>query len=80
MTKSIQTEAFGRSEGSWVLCIHCERAYQVGQFRLIDDLEYCPYPGCNGDTFFDSFEWEIVKKAHPEYPDVPDKEKVYRLN
>ncbi len=61
-------------------CLHCERCYQVGEFRKgADDLEYCPYDGCDGDTLFNSWPWMKIREAHPEYPEIPDREKVYPL-
>ena len=42
-------------------------------------LQMCPYPGCDGDTVLDAFQWEWVRSYHPEYPDVPEDGVVYRL-
>lgn len=77
---NIQTKAFGRKVGSWVWCLHCERCYKVGEFRKEKDgLEYCPYPDCSGDTLMDSFPWKALKEKHPEYPDIPERDKEYSL-
>lgn len=78
--KNIQTEAFGRKEGEWVWCLHCERCYQVGENRLeISGQEYCPYPNCDGDTMFDSWLWKEIKEKHPDYPEIPERDKIYPL-
>lgn len=50
----------GREIGDWVWCLHCQRCYKIGEYRIekkFDDLQMCPYDGCDGDTVFDSIEW-----------------------
>jgi len=80
MENNIQSKALGRKVGSWVWCLHCERCYQVGEFKMDESsLELCPYDICDGDTLIDSWSWEKIKELHPEYPDVPEKDKVYPL-
>ena len=59
----------------YLWCLHCERAYKWGNFRLINNLQMCPYEGCNGDTVMDGWKWEEVCEANPDYPDVPELEK-----
>lgn len=49
-----------RKIGDWVWCLHCHRAYKIGEYRLekkYDDLQMCPYDGCDGDTVMDAWEW-----------------------
>jgi hypothetical protein len=82
MIKPLQPDAEdgiddGTSEYQW--CLHCERAYKRGEHRLIDGLEMCPYDGCDGDTVMDGWSWSSVRGSHPEYPEVPEKGKVYAL-
>jgi hypothetical protein len=80
MVKSDQEEMFGRKKGEWVWCLHCEKVYQVGEFRLEkDDLQMCPYPGCDGDTVTDSWPWKAIRENHPEYPEIPERDKKYPL-
>ena len=44
MEKNNRTvEIRGLEEGEWVWCLHCERAYQVGEFRQVGDIQLCPY-------------------------------------
>ena len=43
----------GYKIGDWVWCLHCQRYYQIGEFRQVKDLQYCPYPDCDGDAVFD---------------------------
>jgi hypothetical protein len=48
----------GYKMGDWVHCLHCERYYKIGEFRivkdrLVGDLQYCPYPDCDGDAIMD---------------------------
>ena len=89
MATNDQTEVFGRPEGTWVWCLHCERCYQVGEYRAVkpdrqmrnagftEDLQMCPYPDCDGDTVFDAFPWEGIRGLHPDYPEIPERGKVY---
>lgn len=51
-------EAFKEFQpGDWVWCLHCERCYQVGEFRLDGDYQMCPYDGCSGSTVLDGMKW-----------------------
>jgi hypothetical protein len=63
---------FGWKAGSWVWCLHCNRAYKVGEFRTIKGLQYCPYEDCDGTTVLDAWLWEDLRKntgiIHPEQP------------
>jgi DNA-binding CsgD family transcriptional regulator len=84
--------AFGKPKGGYMWCLHCERTYEHGQFRVervkpftVDHVRYapvfdmCPYEGCTGDAVLDAWEWEFVREYHPEYPEVPEAGKVYAL-
>jgi hypothetical protein len=64
---------------AFLWCLHCQRPYKWGQFRLIDGLQMCPYEGCDGDTVMDGWEWKKICEANPDYPDVPELGKVYPL-
>lgn len=64
-----------RSDFMW--CLHCERAYRRGEYRLVGGLRMCPYEGCDGDTVFDGWDWADIRYVHPEYPRTPEKGKVY---
>ncbi len=79
MSKAEITEITGVPEGEWVWCLHCERCYKAGEYRLIRDLQMCPYPDCNGDTVLDSFEWNKIKEKHLDYPVEPVRDVVYPL-
>jgi hypothetical protein len=91
MAKSILTEERDWPEGMWIWCLHCERCYQVGEFRAVKpdrymvkmgftgDIEMCPYSDCNGDTLMDSWDWQAIREMHPEYPEVPERGKVYPM-
>lgn len=79
---NIQTTALGREPGTWVWCLHCEKCYQVGEYKKYDDddiLEWCPYINCSGDTMFDSVPWSVIRGIHPEYPEIPERDKIYKL-
>lgn len=75
------------SEGTYMLCMHCERAYKYGNFRHSMDpvsmdmiLQVCPYEGCDGDAVIDAEEWGSIRDHHPDYPEIPELDKVYPLN
>ena len=52
-------------------CLHCERVYKNGEYRLEDDMTMCPYMDCDGYTHIDGWEWEEICKYNPGYPEVP---------
>ena len=67
----------------YLYCIHCERTYKDGEFRLVTkevvnksgkrvkiSYKMCPYEGCDGDAVLDCWEWEHIRDGHPEYPDA----------
>jgi hypothetical protein len=60
-------------------CLHCERTYRRGECREIDGLQYCPYEGCNGDTFGDAWPWETIRDCDPSYPVIPEEGKRYPM-
>lgn len=68
----------GWKVGDWVWCLHCERCYQAGEFRLVEGLQLCPYEDCSGSTVADGWHWEQVAEGNG-YPTVPERGKVYRL-
>lgn len=77
MKEPVITKVFGVPVGTWVWCLHCERCYQVGEYREIDNLQMCPYPDCDGDTVFDAWRWSQVQSINKDYPEIPEREKVY---
>jgi len=60
-------------------CLHCERTYKRGEFRFVDGGEFCPYEDCDGHIFVDGWPWVKVRKANPQYPEIPEPGKVYSL-
>lgn len=79
MTKSHRSETFSGPEGIWLWCLHCERSYKDGEYREEDGYQMCPYPDCNGTTVLDGWTWEHIREIHPEYPEEPERDKVYPL-
>jgi len=69
----------GIEEGDWLWCHHCERVYKAGEYREIDGLQLCPYEDCDGSTVLHTWTWERMREAHPDYPEVPTREKQYPL-
>lgn len=70
-------KAEDRSQYLW--CLHCERTYRRGEYRLVRDLQMCPYPDCSGDTVIDGWDWAKVREELPQYPEVPEHNVVYPL-
>lgn len=60
----------------YLWCCHCNRVYKYGEFRLVNDLQMCPYSGCNGDTVMDACDWSELQKFYG-YPEIPEKGVVY---
>ena len=65
-------------EPDFLWCIHCERAYQYGDFRRAGGRQLCPYVSCLGAEVF-AWDWEKVKSANPDYPSEPSPGVVYPL-
>jgi len=57
--------------GDWAVCLHCGRAYKIGEFRLIKGMQMCPYEGCDGDT--------VMDPVHFPYEGEPERGKIYQL-
>lgn len=53
-------------------CLHCERAYKRGEHQMIHGLRMCPYPGCDGDTVIDGWDWDKFRVSLPQYPEIPE--------
>jgi hypothetical protein len=77
--KEDKTDEDDVRKGDWVWCLHCERCYQVGESRKKHGLELCPYPDCDGDTFLDKWTWKHIRQIHPDYPEIPERGKIYPL-
>lgn len=65
-------------EPDFLWCIHCERAYQFGDFRRAGSRQLCPYISCSGAEVF-AWDWEKVRSANPAYPREPHPGVVYPL-
>jgi hypothetical protein len=68
---------FGWEAGSWVWCLHCERAYKVGEFRTIKGIQYCPYEDCDGTTVMDAWSWDDFRNRIGVHPEEPEKDVRY---
>jgi len=79
MNKSHREETFGTPDGTWLWCLHCERAYKSGEYRELRGLQMCPYEGCDGSTVMDGWDWKDVRRANPAYPKEPERGKEYPL-
>lgn len=56
---------------AWLWCFHCERAYPMGSYKVVEDLQLCPYAECRGDTILDLWTWATVREVNLHYPEVP---------
>jgi hypothetical protein len=65
---------------AFLWCLHCNRAYRWGEYRVVNGLQMCPYDGCSGDTVMDGWTWDSVRKGNPDYPKTPKLGHVYGLN
>ena len=66
----------GWQVGEWAWCLHCERAYKVGEFRQVGEFQFCPYPDCDGSAVIDCWHWGEIARWM-SYPEVPERDKVY---
>jgi hypothetical protein len=72
-------KAFGKDRSKYFWCLHCERAYERTEFRVVGKYQMCPYDNCSGDTVTDAWEWETIRNANPVYPKVPKRGVRYRM-
>jgi hypothetical protein len=93
MEKTHRDLALGYLSNGYLWCLHCNRVYKNGEFRLVEEVipEYhdfggeklktqmCPYAGCNGDTVLDGWNWSTIRERHPDYPEIPERNKVYLM-
>lgn len=88
-TEKVETEVVNRGlrslealrrarQPDFLWCIHCERAYQYGDFRRAGGRQLCPYVSCAGAEVF-AWDWEKVRSANPDYPAEPCPGVVYPL-
>ena len=79
MNTSHYSQTFGKADGIWLWCLHCERCYKSGEYREIEGLQMCPYPDCSGDTVIDAWTWKHIMEIHSDYPKEPERGKTYPL-
>ena len=72
------------------LCMYCGKVFKWDKVKekkfkpiIINHVKVtppsrpiCPNKGCNGDAT-DAVDWKYVIKEHPEYPETPERRKVY---
>ena len=66
-------------KSDYLWCLHCERAYKRGMYRVVRGLQLCPYDDCDGDTVTDAWDWQKICDGHPDYPEIPEEGEVYLL-
>ena len=72
-------DAIDEEPPKYLWCLHCERAYVRGAYRLINRLQMCPYEDCSGDTVIDAWDWNFVREKNPTYPENPIRAHFYPL-
>ncbi|HAC15274.1 MAG TPA: hypothetical protein DCE78_04935 [Bacteroidetes bacterium] len=71
-------------ENGFKWCLHCNRAYLIGNFRYNKhDLDetvamLCPYDDCDGDYWMDGWGWSDIAHSN-DYPSIPETGKIYSL-
>jgi hypothetical protein len=75
--KSDLEKIFWYKTGEWVWCLHCERAYKVGEFRQVKDFQLCPYENCDGSPL-DVWRWLEIAQLN-NYHEEPCKDRVYHF-
>lgn len=73
----------GETEDTWLWCLHCERAYQIKDIRVLPHpilegltLDLCAYEDCDGDSVTDAWSWPPFANV----PNIPEKGVLYSLN
>lgn len=79
-------------KGDWVICIHCWRAYPIGNYSLDPEekplrikkeifpvTQYCPLPDCDGSADSDAMLWEhfLEQTKDKNFPKIPEAGKEY---
>ena len=80
----------GEEESVYVWCLHCQRTYMRGEYRIFKgetfvvnhvkydtSFEACPYEDCNGSVLTDAFDWNYFREHYPDYPEIPERGVVY---
>jgi len=57
------------SEYRWCVC--CHRGYHASRCRLDGGIRWCAYDSCGGAFLTDGWDWNLVRTAHPEFPEQP---------
>jgi hypothetical protein len=63
----------------YLWCLHCERTYKRGQYKLVGGLQLCPYSDCDGSTVVDGWDWQSIRENHSDYPEIPEKGNRYPM-
>lgn len=64
--------------GKWMWCQVCHRCYHYGEYRTVKGIQLCPYDGCMGVIFVNSWPWSRVQKMYADtYPEIPERNVVY---
>lgn len=76
------TDTPNSKQGSMLWCMHCERCYTYGWYRVRKDrgqnLHMCPYEDCDGDVFMDAKRWSKIQSVNA-YPEEPELGKRYPM-
>jgi hypothetical protein len=75
----ILTDEHGESiTERFVWCLHCERAFDRSNARIIEELLNCAYSDCDG-TLMDFRAWSSMREYQPDLPVEPEVSRIYPL-
>jgi hypothetical protein len=86
LPSSMVPKATVRDEGSildarldqWLRCGRCSRCFHKRDARPGGDmLTHCAYEDCDGKLAYSGGTREAVRSRHPEYPEVPERNRSY---
>lgn len=63
---------------AWIWCLHCERAFQLGDTRVVGSRIACSFGDCDGGPI-DFWRWESYRAYVQSAPEIPTEGRRYSL-
>ncbi len=63
----------------WIWCVRCQQAFPDERERGCEGLHCCAYSDCPGRALWDLIAWHDVQELCPDYPAVPEMDRMYTL-